>query len=82
MKWLMSENDSKIQRAGNVTLYYGVYQNIIVDYYTEKYVESVSYIILPAVAATSALFALSSIALILSLKINNRIYNYIITRST
>ena len=82
MKWLMSENDSKIQRAGNVTLYYGVYQNIIVDYYTEKYVEWISYIILPAVAATSALFALSSIALILSLKINNRIYNYIITRST
>lgn len=65
----------------NFTGYLSSYKNLTVDYYTEKYVLFVTYTILPLVASLSCIFNLTIFVLVLHLKINNRVYNYIIIKS-
>ena len=65
----------------NYTGYLSSYGNISVDSYTEIYVDFLTWNVSPLVNFIGAIFQFCIFALVLSLKLNKRVYNYIMLKS-
>ena len=58
-----------------------IYANLTLDYFTENYVLIVSNFILPIISIINLLSNLAMFGLLISLRLNNRVYNYLILKS-
>ena len=74
-------SDEEILSEYNFTEELSIYSNLTLDNFTEKYRLVISNTLIPVFSIVSVLSNLAIFGLLISLRLNNRVYNYLIFKS-